>query len=204
MVQSLTQLLTFDEFIDWHPADGRVFELIQGVPAEVNPNGPHEKLSGWLSLELGIAIRQQNLPFFIPKTATLKPNRDRSGYKPDVVVLDDRQMADEPRWQSQSTILQGMSVALVIEIVSTNWRDDYELKLGDYELMGVQEYWIANYLGIAAVRHIGQPKRPTLTVCTLNADREFQIAQFRGGDRIISSSFPDLNLTAEAILGQAN
>jgi Uma2 family endonuclease len=203
MMQSLPQLLTFDEFIDWHPGDGRIFELIRGVPTEVNPTGPHEKLSGWLSLELGMAVRRQKLPFFIPKTATLKPDRDLAGYKPDVVVLDERNLPDEPRWQGQSTILHGMSVALAIEIVSTNWRDDYELKLGDYELMRLREYWIADYLGIAAVRHIGRPKRPTLTVCTLDIDNEFQIAQFRSDDRIISQSFASLNLTAAEILGQA-
>jgi Uma2 family endonuclease len=209
MIQSIPQLLTFDEFIDWHPEDGRIFELIRGVPTEVNPNGSHEKLSGWLSLELGIEIRQEKLPFFIPKTATLKPYRELAGYKPDVVVLDERHMAEEPRWQSQSTVLHGVSVALSIEIASTNWRDAHELKLGelklgDYELMGVQEYWIVDYLGIAAVRHIGRPKRPTLTVHTLDADGEFQMAQFRDAERVISSSFPSLNLTAAEILGQAH
>lgn len=204
MVQSIPQLLTFDEFVDWHPEDGRIFELIRGVLTEVNPNGFHEKLSGWLRLELGIEIRQEKLPFFIPKTATFKPYRELAGYKPGVVLLDERHMAEEPRWQNQSTVLHGVSVALSIEIASTNWRDDYELKLGDYELMGVREYWIVDYLEIAAVRHIGRPKRPTLTVYTLDVDGEFQMAQFRGAERVISSSFPSLNLTAAAILGQAH
>jgi Uma2 family endonuclease len=56
---------------------------------------------------------------------------------------------------------------------------------------------------IAAARHIGRPKRPTLTVCTLDSENEFQIAQFREGDRVISSSFPNLNLTTEQILREA-
>ena len=203
MVQALPSPMGFDEFLEWHPSDGRRFELIRGIPREVNPKGPHERLGGWLTIELGIEIRQQQLPYFIPTTATLKPFREFGGYKPDVVVLDDREMPSEPRWQKQSTITSGQTVVLAIEIASGNWRDDYELKLGDYEVMGVREYWIADYLGIAAARHIGRPKLPTLTICTLNEDGEFSVSRFQGEDVIISRQFSSLSLTATQILGQA-
>ena len=95
------------------------------------------------------------------------------------------------------------STALAIEIASTNWRDDYELKLGDYEQMGVREYWIADYLGIAAARLIGKPKRPTLTVCSMGEDGEFVIRRFQGDEVIVSGVFPGLSLTAAQVLGQA-
>jgi Uma2 family endonuclease len=203
MIQALTSLMGFEEFLEWHPSDGRRFELIRGIPKEMNPKGPHERLGGWLTIELGIEIRQKALPFFIPSTATLKPFRELSGYKPDVVVLDEQKMGDEPRWEKQSTIVNGNSVVLAIEIASGNWQDDYELKLGDYELMGVQEYWIADYLGIAAARHIGKPKRPTLTICTLGEDGEYEIERFQGEDVIVSRGFPGLILTAAQILGAA-
>ena len=36
----------------------------------------------------------------------------------------------------------GKSIPLVIEVVSTNWRDDYGHKLVEYEAMGMEEYWI--------------------------------------------------------------
>lgn len=203
MVQALPRSMGFDEFLEWHPSDGRRFELIRGIPREVNPKGPHERLGGWLMIELGLAIRQYQLPFFIPNTATLKPFREFSGYKPDVVVLDEREMGSEPRWERQSTIIHGKSVVLAIEIASGNWQDDYELKLGDYEQMGVREYWIADYLGIAAARHIGKPKRPTLSICVLGEDGEFGIERFQGDDWIVSREFPGLSLTAAQVLGQA-
>lgn len=193
----------FEEFLAWHPSDGRRFELIRGIPREVNPKGPHERLGGWLTVELGIEIRQRQLPYFIPTTATLKPFREFGGYKPDVVVLDNREMPNEPRWQRQSTIIKGQTVVLAIEIASGNWRDDYELKLGDYEVMGIREYWIADYLGIAAARHIGQPKQPTLTVCALGEDGEFSIQRFQGDQAIASRVFPELSLTASQLLSQA-
>jgi Uma2 family endonuclease len=196
MTQAALDLMTFEEFLEWHPDDGRIFELIRGVPQEVNPSGTHEKLAGFLTIELGILIRQQQLPYFLPKTATLKPHRDKSGYKPDVVILDERAMVNEPRWEKQSTILNGSSAPLVVEITSTNWRDDYALKLADYELMGIPEYWIVDYLGLAASRYIGSPKQPTVSVYYL-VDGEYQVSQFRGSERIVSSVLPELNLVAE-------
>jgi Uma2 family endonuclease len=49
-------------------------------------------------------------------------------------------------------------IPLVIEVVSTNWRDDYLLKVADYEEMGVPEYWIVVYLGLGGRRFIGKKK----------------------------------------------
>lgn len=103
---------------------------------------------------------------------------------------------DEPRWERESIITCGQSIKLVIEVVSTNWRDDYLLKLADYEEFGIQKYWIVDYLGIGGRRYIGSPKQPTLTVCTL-VDGEYELQQFRGTDLILSPSFPDWPLTVE-------
>jgi Uma2 family endonuclease len=85
-----------------------------------------------------------------------------------------------------------------VEVVSTNWHDDYALKLEDYETMGIQEYWIADYLGLGGRRYIGNPKQPTLSVYQL-VNGEYQIRQFRGNERIESRTFPQLNLTAQQI-----
>ena len=94
----------------------------------------------------------------------------------------------------------------MVEVVSTNWRDDYLVKLGDYEAFGIQEYWIADYLGIGGRRCIGSPKQPTFTICTL-VDGEYELNQFRGTDsltetlcdRLLSPTFPDFQLTVDQI-----
>jgi Uma2 family endonuclease len=128
---------------------------------------------------------------------------NESGYEPDIVVLDSQSVRNEPRWAKESIITMGSSVRLVVEITSTNWQDDYALKLEDYEAMGIAEYWIADYLGLGGKRFIGDPKQPTFLVCQL-ANGRYQIRQFRGNDRIESLVFPDLNLTAEQIFEAAN
>lgn len=194
--------MSFDQFLEWHPDGGQTFELIEGIPVPMNPTGPHEILGGELSFDLHRAIRAEGLPYVIPKTATLKPFRDEAGYKPDIVVLDRERLAQEPRWEKSSTIVHGATVRLAIEIVSTNWRDDYGLKLNDYEEMGVLEYWILDFRALGATRYIGRPKQPTISIYSL-VQEEYQLEQFRADDRISSPTFPMLNLTAAQVFAMA-
>ncbi len=92
----------------------------------------------------------------------------------------------------------GESVVVAVEVVSTNWPDDYARKFEDYEAMGVANYWIVDYLGLGGRRYIGSPKQPTITVCTL-VDGVYQTRLFRRGDAVVSPSFPQLKLTAEQV-----
>jgi Uma2 family endonuclease len=108
-------------------------------------------------------------------------------------------MSNEPMWASSSAIEHGSSVKIIIEVVSGNWQDDYELKMAVYESLGIPEYWIVDYAGLGGIRHIGKPKQPTLTICTLVLG-EYEVQMFRGDELVISGTFPDLNLTATQVL----
>lgn len=201
MAQALPAALTFrtfEEFLEWYP-DGRGrYELIDGVVVEMNPTGDHEEVAAFLNRKLNVAIERLNLPYFIPRTYLVKPPNSVSGYQPDLLVLDQNAIEAESLWKKSSTITLGLSVKLAVEVVSTNWRDDYGRKLTDYELMGIPEYWIVDYRALGAKRYIGSSKQPTLSMYTL-VDGEYQVQPFRGSDLIASVLFPDLNLTAEQI-----
>ncbi|NES71215.1 MAG: Uma2 family endonuclease, partial [Okeania sp. SIO2D1] len=142
--------------------------------------------------------KRYELPFAIPGDCLLKPIHDESGYLPDIIVLNKAQLAEEPRWQKESIITKGNSVGLAIEVVSTNWQDDYLRKVGEYELMGIPEYWIVDYLGLGGRRFIGNPKQPTLSVYQL-VDGEYEVTLFTGNERIESLAFPELQLSAAEI-----
>lgn len=200
MAQAISKLVTFDEFIDWYPENSGVrYELHNGEIVEMSqPTGKHERIKGFSAAELTVLFRRLNLPYFIPNQVIVKPPLRESGYFPDVLILNGNALADEPLWEKSSTVTKGTSIPLVIEVVSTNWRDDYYLKLADYEQMGIPEYWIADYAALGARKFIGNPKQPTISVYQL-IDGEYQVSQFRDSDKIISTAFPELNLTVEQV-----
>ncbi|WP_341531828.1 Uma2 family endonuclease (plasmid) [Nostoc sp. UHCC 0302] len=203
MAQTLHQLATFDEFIEWYPNDGKRYELHRGVIVEMAPpTGEHEKVVGFIARKLTVEFDRLNLPYTIPKTAFVKTPDAESAYSPDVLLLNLDNLANESLFQKQSTVTQAASVPIVVEVVSTNWRDDYYSKLGDYEEMGIPEYWIADYAALGARKFIGNPKQPTIFVCQL-IDGEYQMNPFQGNAVIASPTFPELNLTAQQIFDAA-
>ena len=194
-----SQLMTLDEFLDWYPDGYGRFELHDGVVVEMQPTGTHEQVAGFLALKMGVEIERLALPYFIPRQAIIKPiDSDRSGFSPDVIVLDWNAIENEPMWKKRSTITKGETTRLAIEVVSTNWQDDYLMKLGEYEKLGIPEYWIVDYLGLGGRRYIGNPKQPTISVFQI-VEGEYAVTMFQENDRIESLTFPELNLTAEQV-----
>jgi Uma2 family endonuclease len=198
MVAPEVKSSSFEEFLEWYPEDGKRYELIEGVVVEMLPTGSHEDITGFLIAELNFEIRKQKLPYSIPKNCLLKPLAPRSGYLPDIAVINREYIKDEPLWEKSSVIQNGQTVPLVVEVVSTNWRDDYGHKFVEYEAMGIMEYWIVDYRALGAVRYIGKPKQPTVTICTL-VEGEYQMAKFIKGDVLKSNIFSELELTTDAI-----
>jgi len=200
MIQTQTKTVTFDEFAAWYPESSvRRYELHKGVIVEMPlGTGPHSRVTGFTRDEISAEIRRLKLPYFIPGDCLLKPIRDEAGYQPDVIVLDQVAIANEPRWDRESIITMGSSVRLAVEVVSTNWQDDYHFKFADYEKLGIPEYWVVDYAALGGRRFVGNPKQPTLSVYQL-VDGEYQISQFRGDDLIESLTFPELKLTASQI-----
>lgn len=200
MTQTLRKLVTFDEFIARYPENSeRRYELHDGVIVEMPfPKGGHEQIVGFSARKLTVEFDRLNLPYFIPKTVMIRPSDKESGYSPDILLLNSPNLINEPIWENESIIQSSTSILLVVEVVSTNWRDDYHKKYADYEEMGIPEYWIVDYLALGAKKFIGDPKQPTISICRL-VDDEYQVSLFRGDDRIQSLTFPELNLTAKQI-----
>ena len=93
-----------------------------------------------------------------PRQQLVKPPESESGYSPDVLLLNRPNLVNEPLWKKESTVIYGASISLAVEVVSTNWRDDYFKKLGEYEGIGIPEYWIVDYLALGGHKFIGNPK----------------------------------------------
>ena len=192
-------VISIDQFLDWYPESSQsCYELRRGVIVQMpKPKGKHSEIAGFVIKQLNLVIDEMQVPYFIPRECIIKISED-TGYEPDVTVIKRPNLVNENLWEKASVVENGESVALTVEVVSTNWRDDYALKMTDYESIGIGEYWIVDYLGIGGRRYIGSPKQPTVTVCRL-IDGEYELEQFRGGDRILSTAFPEFNLSAEQV-----
>ncbi|MEG4495626.1 Uma2 family endonuclease [Microcoleus sp. F10-C6] len=200
MTQAILKPVTFDEFIDWYPENyENRYELHNGAIVEMpKATGEHSEAAGFLCLKLGIEIERLGLPCFVPKECVVKADNELSGYEPDAIVLDRQGTDSEPRWKKESIITMGSSVRLIVEVVSTNWRDDHGYKLVDCEALGISEYWIADYLGLGGRRYIGNPKQPTFSVYQL-IDGEYQVSLFRGSDRVVSPTCGQFNLSVQQL-----
>lgn len=192
--------LSFDEFLARYGDDNR-YELIDGEVFDLEPTGLHEEVAAFVTAKICVQIDGTGLPWFVLQRGLLRPSAmGMTAFRPDVAVVDRDELAKEPLWSDQSILTLGRSIKCVVEIVSGNWQNDYARKVEDYAVLGIPEYWIADYAGLGGTRHIGKPKQPTLSICTL-WDGEYEIQQFRGNQTITSPTFSGLKLTAEQVLG---
>ncbi|MCC3408117.1 MAG: Uma2 family endonuclease [Microcoleus sp. PH2017_10_PVI_O_A] len=191
--------LSFDEFIARYGGDNR-YELIDGEVFDLEPTGPHEEVAAFITTKICVQIDGTGLPWFVLQRGLLRPsNIGMTAFRPDVAVVDRDELTKELLWSGESILTLGSSIKFVAEVVSSNWQNDYSRKVEDYAVLGIPEYWIADYAGLGGTQHIGKPKQPTLSICTL-VNGEYQIQQIRGNQTIVSLTFPDLKLTAEQVL----
>jgi Uma2 family endonuclease len=187
-------------FISTYGDDAR-YELIDGELRDLEPTGPHESsVAGAIAGRLYAAILQQQQPWIVPKNCLIQPPASLATVlRPDVIVLDELALAQEPLWQQEPIICSGVSIKLVAEVTSSNWQDDYARKMEEYTFLEIPEYWIVDFRGLGGIRFIGNPKQPTFTVNTL-VNGQYQQRQFRLGEAIVSHLFPQLQLKLEDLM----
>ena len=193
------QLLSFGDFIVRY-GDSNRYELIDGEVFDLEPTGYHEEVSAFTTTKICAQIDAIGLNWFVLQRGLLRPsNLGMTAVRPDVMVVDRNELEKELLWHDQSILTLGSSIKFVMEVVSSNWQNDYARKVEDYAILGIPEYWIADYAGLGGTRHIGKPKQPTLSICTL-VKGEYEIQQIRGNQPITSPTFPNFKLTAEQVL----
>lgn len=193
------KLLTLEAFLTQY-CDCPRYELVDGELIDMEPTGPHETVSGKLATQIGVALLLQKRPWFIPRTCLIRPFAEiATARRPDIVVLDETVLSNEPLWEKEPVITLGRSIKLVVEVVSTNWETDYARKVEEYALLGIPEYWIVDYRGLGGVAFIGKPKQPTFTVCEL-INEDYQQKQYRLQEQIVSPLLPNLQLCLNDIL----
>ncbi|PSB03055.1 hypothetical protein C7B64_10350 [Merismopedia glauca CCAP 1448/3] len=191
MTYTTPKTLTFPEFIQDY-GDNPNYELIDGELRNMEPTGLHELVAGKVTARINAEILRLGYDWTIPRTCLIKPPAtEATALRPDAIVLEDNKLSSEPLWSREPVITLGSSIKLVIEVVSTNWQDDYARKVEEYALLGIPEYWIVDYRSLGGIEFIGRPKQPTITICQL-VDRDYQRKLYRLNEVIISPLLPEL------------
>ena len=199
MIQA-TKPLTFEEFLELRPEAGRC-ELINGEIVRFLPTRQHDNVADFILFALNDEVRQKNLNYKVTDRIAIATNTadgKEQGRHPDISVVS------LDVWRSNPLASSALRepLALAVEVVSTNWEDDYVDKLDEYQRLGIREYWIVDYLAIASRAYLGNPKVPTVFVYHL-VGGEYQVQLFTRNAPIVSPTFGELPFSVEQILEQA-
>jgi Uma2 family endonuclease len=195
-ITTLTKM-DFGQFLQQRPDDG-IYELVNGEIIQVEAIRAHKNVARYLVFAFNDEIRRLQLDYIVDKDIVIRTVTNRGeqrGRNPDVSVVS------ASSWNSNVTTYGALiePIQLAVEVTSTNWEDDYIDKLEEYKNLGIKEYWIVDYLAIASRSYLGNPKIPTVFVYEL-VDGKYQVTAFTGTDKIISPTFPELNITVEDVI----
>ena len=192
MTQATRPRLTIEEFLTYDDGTNTRYELVDGVLVEMGAESTINTLiAGFLFatfLQLGIPAYQIGFKQWIAVSDSTATARD-----PDLIVHSEASFA-AIEGSSQAIVKAGMpNPLLVVEVVSPgkpgedNYERDYVEKPKEYATRGIPEFWQID------------PSRSVVAVLTLT-DGNYWSREFRGDSRVVSPTFPDLQLTADQIL----
>jgi Uma2 family endonuclease len=183
-----TRRMTLEEYLDYDDGTDTRYELVNGELAEV----PFESDLNHLIAVYLLAKFFQFIPVRLLRRGTeVVVNGYRTTTRiPDLMVLTE-DLAAALTGAKRSVVMPDMPPpALVVEIVSpgtANEVRDYRYKRSEYAARSIAEYWIVD------------PQQAQMTVLTLVAGL-YEEATFKGNDRLLSATLPDLNLTPAQVL----
>ena len=192
MHQTTTQRLTFEEYLAYDDGTDTRYELVNGVLVAMGAESP---LNLDIAFFLGVFFFQMGVP------------RRRIGIKNLIAVDSVKVTAREPdltihseaskraiNQEKQAFLQSDMPVPLlIVEVVSPgepgsdNYDRDYIDKRGEYAKRGIPEFWLVD------------PVRSVVLVLSL-VGSTYKASEFRGSDRIQSTQFKQLDLTAQQVL----
>jgi Uma2 family endonuclease len=190
--------LTFSEFLAYDFPDEARYELVNGDIVRILATRQHDNIAEFIADALKAEVRRLNLHYRVSGRVmirTCSAEGKEQGRVPDVSVVDRRLW--DANLAAYTAFTEPLQVA--VEVVSTNWEDDYIDKLAEYQRLGIAEFWIVDYLAMGSRDLLGNPKVPTVFVGVLEENR-YALTPYRGEQVIQSPTFPELTLSVNQIL----
>jgi Uma2 family endonuclease len=193
------QKLTLVQFVEQLPDEEGRYELVNGEIVRKLATRRHETIAEFIADTFKDEVKRLKLNYWVSGRIMIRTETQdgiEQGRNPDVSVVDRK------IWESNSSDYSALfePLQIAVEVVSTNWEDDYVDKLDEYQRLGIAEYWIVDYLAIASRSYLGNPKVPTVFVYLLDDNGIYQSQAYQGQAPIVSKTFPELKLTTEQIL----
>jgi len=194
MTAIIGKYLTLEEYLKYDDGTDNQYELVAGKLVAMPPESPKN-----VQISLFLLV---NFLKFVPinwlsnKVEIVVAGSRATTRVPDLVVLTG-ELARVLEGATRSTITLDMPPpALVVEVVSPGKASedrDYRYKRSEYAARGIAEYWIVD------------PQRNIITVLIL-VDGLYEETRFAENTAIVSTIFPELQLTAEQVLkaGESN
>ena len=193
MIVAPTTPMSLEEYLSYDDGTDKRYELIDGVLVEM---GAESTLNIQIANFLFACFLRIGIPHYLitSKTEVAVASRGAKTRYPDLMVMSEALEAEMDA-SARSIVLPEMPAPrLVVEVVSPgepgeeNYDQAYGSKRREYAVRGIPEYWIVD------------PSRGAVLVLALEGGAYRELGVFGGGDRLQSSEFADLEVTAEQVL----
>jgi Uma2 family endonuclease len=180
---------TLAEYLTYSDNTDKRFELVNGELVEMPPEWDfNSQIASYLFAELLKVVSSRLIR--CKGTEIVVGGVLATARVPDLMVLTEESLLALRQSKRGTITLDMPPPALVVEVVSPgkeNEDRDYRYKRSEYAARGIAEYWIVD------------PQRDRIVVLTL-VDGLYEEAVFGGSDRLVSQTFPTLELTAKQVL----
>jgi Uma2 family endonuclease len=188
MVTTPTQKISFEEYLNYDDGTNWRYELVDGELVEMPPASfLHSDLIDFIADCFKAIAKKYKLDIKVKTGDVGVKTGMNSSRIPDLSIVEGSVWRSMPR-DSSAVIL--VPLMLAVEVVSPGAEQierDYTDKVAEYADCGIKEYWIVD------------PIEQKVTVNLLEKGRYIETV-FSGDDAILSNTFPELELTANAIL----
>ena len=187
-----TKKLTFEEYLTYSDGTDTRYELVNGELVAMSiGTGQHGETIDFLYRQIDAEIGRTGRDWIV-RPAAIGVRSPRAGKWdtsriPDLTVILTQQWR-ELRTREAVIELNESPPILVIEVVSESTKTaDYRAKRVEYNVLNIPEYWVVD------------PLTSKVTIFTL-VEELYEGTEFAGTEQIVSSTFPELNLTVEQII----
>ncbi len=140
MTATTANKLSFAQFLKQYPDGDGIFELVDGEIVQAEAIRAHKNVSRYLVKCFDRESKRLGLNYIVDKdiiiVKTSTSDGKERGRNPDISVVS------EAEWNSNVSAYAALTkpIQLAVEVVSTNWEDDYIDKLAEYQRLGIAEY----------------------------------------------------------------